>query len=30
MCELYVLGYALWGARPTQALPPETLAETFQ
>ncbi len=21
-CELYVLFYALWGARPTDALPP--------
>lgn len=24
-CELYVLLYALWGARPTNALPPEKL-----
>jgi FHS family L-fucose permease-like MFS transporter len=27
MCELYVLFYALWGARPTHALPPEQLTE---
>jgi len=26
LCELYVLFYALWGARPTHALPPEQLA----
>ncbi len=25
-CELYVLGYALWGARPTAALPREAAA----
>jgi FHS family L-fucose permease-like MFS transporter len=24
-CELYVLWYALWGSRPTGALPPEEL-----
>jgi len=24
-CELYVLFYALWGAKPTQALPPDQL-----
>jgi FHS family L-fucose permease-like MFS transporter len=24
-CSLYVLFYALWGARPTHALPPESL-----
>ncbi|MDE2303117.1 MAG: sugar MFS transporter [Sphingomonadales bacterium] len=27
LCELYILFYALWGARPTHALPPEDLAE---
>jgi FHS family L-fucose permease-like MFS transporter len=27
MCELYVLFYALWGSRPTGALPPERLTE---
>ena len=27
LCELYILFYALWGARPTHALPPEELAE---
>ena len=26
-CALYVLFYALWGARPTHALPPEQLTE---
>jgi FHS family L-fucose permease-like MFS transporter len=25
MCELYVLFYALWGSKPTHALPPEQL-----
>ena len=25
MCELYVLGYALWGSRPKASLPPEQL-----
>jgi FHS family L-fucose permease-like MFS transporter len=25
LCELYVLFYALWGSRPTEALPPERL-----
>jgi FHS family L-fucose permease-like MFS transporter len=25
-CELFVLYYALWGARPTEALPPEQLS----
>jgi FHS family L-fucose permease-like MFS transporter len=25
LCELYVLFYALWGSRPTHALPPERL-----
>jgi MFS transporter, FHS family, L-fucose permease len=25
LCELYVLFYALWGAKPTHALPPERL-----
>jgi|tagenome__1003787_1003787.scaffolds.fasta_scaffold20985312_4 FHS family L-fucose permease-like MFS transporter len=25
LCELYVLFYALWGAKPTHALPPEQL-----
>ena len=25
-CELYVLWYALWGSKPTQAQPPEELA----
>jgi len=24
-CELYVLFYALWGSKPTHALPPEQL-----
>ena len=27
LCELYVLFYALWGAKPTHALPPEKLEE---
>ena len=27
-CELYVLWYALWGAKPTNALPPERLTST--
>jgi FHS family L-fucose permease-like MFS transporter len=26
LCELYVLGYALWGSRPTTSLPPEQLS----
>jgi FHS family L-fucose permease-like MFS transporter len=26
-CELYVIWYALWGSRPTNALPPERLSE---
>ncbi|MEO5587415.1 MAG: sugar MFS transporter, partial [Novosphingobium sp.] len=26
VCELYVLWYALWGSKPTHALPPETLS----
>ncbi|MET0363789.1 MAG: sugar MFS transporter [Sphingobium sp.] len=26
LCELYILFYALWGSRPTGALPPETVA----
>jgi MFS transporter, FHS family, L-fucose permease len=25
LCSLYVLGYALWGSKPTHALPPENL-----
>ena len=25
LCSLYVLFYALWGAKPTNALPPEKL-----
>ena len=25
LCELYVLFYALWGAKPSHALPPEQL-----
>ena len=29
VCELFVLFYALWGSRPTGALPPEQLTETF-
>jgi MFS transporter, FHS family, L-fucose permease len=28
-CALYVLFYALWGSKPTNALPPEELSETF-
>ncbi|HXG81819.1 MAG TPA: sugar MFS transporter [Sphingomicrobium sp.] len=27
LCELYVLFYALWGSKPTNALPPERLTE---
>jgi FHS family L-fucose permease-like MFS transporter len=26
-CALYVLFYALWGSKPTHALPPEQLTE---
>ena len=26
MCEVYVLFYALWGSKPTNALPPEQLS----
>jgi FHS family L-fucose permease-like MFS transporter len=29
-CELYTLFYALWGSRPTAALPGEPLGETFE
>lgn len=28
-CALYVLFYALWGSKPTNALPPEELSTTF-
>jgi FHS family L-fucose permease-like MFS transporter len=26
VCELYIVFYALWGSKPTAALPPETVA----
>ena len=29
-CEVYVLWYALWGSKPTNALPPETVEEAFE
>jgi FHS family L-fucose permease-like MFS transporter len=29
-CELYILFYALWGSRPTAALPSETLEGVFE
>ncbi len=29
-CELYVLVYALWGSRPTHALPDERVGEVFE
>jgi FHS family L-fucose permease-like MFS transporter len=25
-CEVFILAYALWGSKPTSALPPETLS----
>ena len=29
-CEVYVLWYALWGSKPTHALPPEELKSAFE
>ena len=29
-CEVYVLWSALWGSKPTNALPPETVEEAFE